>query len=352
MSGLGAKAYVSLTEQTADYNTFKVSPTSRDVFARVVSDETDVNQNTFESPALGSRTVSQMYPGERVVDSPIEFEVGFEGVLLYLLKHVLGGYDFTTDQIIGGSALVGGRRHQFFPKENLPFGFSMEIGLGGVPADDQVLRYPGTKVSSLEFGLEQGKIMTCKAQMMPRDEDHDESGGAPYGHTQLQAPTFAAIKPIKFWYHNALTVAGTSVAKCRSWKLKIDNDLDRNFNLSLLTDEPLPKAKRKVTLEATIQFEDMLHYRKYKQAIDGSFSLFVQSGPPPGASLNDQVITGTTPYAFLITGNNARITAGRPKQTDAGILLMPLNCQLYAPSGSEIAIDWQNGQATVGAEIL
>lgn len=352
MSGLGANAYVSLTEQTADYPTFKVSPTTRDVFARVVSDETDVNQNTFESTALGSRTVSQMYPGERTVDSPIEFEVGFEGVLIYLLKHVLGGYDFTTNTLIGGGALTGAMRHLFFPKEVLPFGFSMEIGLGGVPAADKVLRYPGTKVSSVEFGLEQGKIMTCKAQMMPRDEDHNETAGAPYGWTQLQAPTFAAIKPVKFWYHVALTVAGTAVVKCRSWKMKIDNDLERNFNLSQITDEPLPKSKRKVTLEATIQFEDLTHYRKYKQAIDGSFSLFVQSGPPPGATLNDQVIVGTTPYGFLITGNNARITAGRPKQTDAGTILMPLNCQLYAPTGNEIQIDVQNGQATAGADIL
>lgn len=352
MSGLGANAYVSLTEQTADYPTFKISPTSRDVFARVVGEETDVSANTFESAALGSRTVSQLYPGERAVDSPIEFEVGFEGVLMYLWKHVLGGYDFTTDALVGGTVLVGSRRHQFYPKEVLPYGFSMEIGLGGVPAADKVLRYPGTKVSSLEFGLEQGKIMTCKAQMLPRDEDHNESAGAPYGWTQLQAPTFAAIKPVKFWYHSSLTVAGSTVAKCRSWKMKIDNDLDRNFNLSLITDEPLPKSKRKVTLEATIQFEDMTHYRKYKQAIDGSFALFVQSGPPPGATLNDQVIVGTTPYAFLITGSNSRITAGRPKQTDAGIILMPLNCQLYAPTGSEVLIDVQNGQATVGAEIL
>jgi hypothetical protein len=323
-------------KEEISYGTFVISPTTRDVFARVVTDETEDNENTFESPALGSRTVSQMYPGERAVDAPIEFEVGFEGVLPWLLKHVCGGYDFNAN-----SPVASANTHLFNPKQDLPLGFSMEIGVGGVPDDQAVFRYPGTKISSLELSLEQGKIMTCKVAMMPRDEDINGTSGYP----QLQAPTFAALKPIKFWYFAGLTVAGSVVSKVRSFKFKIENDLERRFNLALLTDEPYPGSKRKVTLEAVIEFNNLTHYNKYKNATDGTFALTISSG-------TDQIVTGAQSYTLGFAGTNSRITAGRPKQTDAGILTMPLNCQLYHPSAAEFQITLVNGQTTCGTEIL
>jgi hypothetical protein len=354
--GIGAKARLTLKEEVT-WGTFVTSPTARDVQARIVSDEIETKKNTFESPALGSRTVSQLFDGETEVDAPMDIEVGFEGALPWLLKHCLGGYDFNIN-----SPVASANTHIFNPKQDLPPGLSGEICVGGIPADNLVVRYPGIKVSKMELSLEQGKILSCKANLIPKDEDANLDVASPYGYTALEyvsGPldswfTPPALKPVKFWYqggYGTLIIAGQTITKCRNWKFTIENDLQRRFNLSQTTDEPFPGSTRKVTFDALIEFTDWALYRKFKKAIDGSFVLNLPSGP--GSSLNDQSITGTTPYSLLIAGNNARITTTpRPKQTDAGILTAQVSCQLYAPSGAELQITLVNGQATCGAEIL
>lgn len=342
--GIGAKASLTLKEETA-WGTFITSPTARDVHARIITDETDAKKNTFESPALGSRTVSQMYDGETEVDQPIEIEVGYEGVLPWALKHTLGGYDF-----LAGPPIT----HTFSPKQDLPPGMSGEIGVGGIPTDTSVVRYPGIKFSKMELALEQGKILSCKLSLIPKDEDANLDAASPYGYTQLEAFAPPALKPIKFWYQGAwgqLIIAGITITKCRSWKLTIDNDLQRRYNLSQTTDEPYPGSKRKVLFEAVVEFADWALYRKFKKATDGALFITLPSGP--GSALNDQSITGTTPYQLQVVATNLRLTSSpRPKQTDAGILVATVQGQCYAPTGNEVQIVLTSGQAQCGAEIL
>lgn len=331
--GLGAKAKMTLSEESA-WGTFLTSPTARAAHMRIVRDEVEVDEGTFESDALGSRTTTNVFEGERSAGGTIEPEIGFEGGLLFLLKHVLGGYDFTIN-----SPVASANTHAFTPKENLPAGLSVELGLGGVIGDDKVTRCSGLMISKLQLILEQNKLLRCVIDPVMKDEDTNTTSG----YTELEAFAPPALKPIKFWHYSSCSVAGSAVAGLRSCTLTIDNDLQRRYNLKRTTEQPIPGNKRRVTFEGVMEFADLAHYNKYRLGTLGSFSLILAS---------DVFVTGATPYTITIIGSNSRITAGRHKITDSGIITAPINCQLIAPTGSEISITIINGQATAGSEIL
>ncbi len=330
--GLGAKAKMTLKEQSVWGTGVFVG--ARDAHMRVVRDETEVDEGTFTSDALGSRTETNVYEGERSAGGQVEPEIGFEGGLLYLLKHVCGGYDFQV-----GVPVASANTHVFSPKENLPAGLSIEMGMGGIIGDDKMARQIGVKISKLQLILEQNKLLRCVYEPVMQDEDTNTT----LGHTEVEAFAPPALKPIKFWHYSSLSVAGTAVAGLRSGTFTIDNDLQRRYNLKRTTEEPIPGRKRKVTFEGVMEFNDLAHYNKFRLGTLGAFSLVITS---------DVMVTGATPFGITIVGANSRLTAGRHKITDAGIVTAPIECQLVAPTGGEFFISVVNGQATAGSEIL
>jgi hypothetical protein len=333
-----------LIEEASNYGT-GLWAGARKGYCRLVSDNMEVNENTFESPALGSRAVSAMYQGAREVGGTMEVETSYDGVWMYFLKHAFGSYGFTAANPSGVS-----NRHRFTPAEDLPNSLCMELCMAGIPSADKVIRYPGVKVNSLELSLEQGGILKCMLDLICYDEDINNGNG----HTPVDGvyPVFTTLRPIKFWHQvgtdSVITVAGTTLASTtgfvRNWRFKIDNKLERRFNLARRTAEPFQGEKREVTFDCTAEFDStvgMPVYRKYLDATEGTFKVRMSS--------KDEAVwipaVGTLPYAMELNGTTQRLTGSRPKITDAGIVTVDFTSRLIG--STELTLDLFNGQATL-----
>src|SRR5678815_4315087 len=151
-------------------------------------------------------------------------------------------------------------KHAFSLKDDLPVGgLSLEECMAGIPTSAKVMRYTSVKVNKLELALEQGGVLKCTADLIALDEN--TNGGTGWTPVDATYPVFGTFRPVKFFHQTGPTdsqqikVAGSTLSgatgSIRNWKLTIDNKLERRFNLSRFTAEPMPNDKRDVLFECT-----------------------------------------------------------------------------------------------------
>ena len=319
--GQGYKLYASLREEA----TYNVDPGgARDGYIRLISDNMTCEENVKDLPGQGGRYVRGVYEGNRIAGGTITPESNFEGGLLYLFKHCCGGYVFGVD----GGGEVGAHLHTFTPADALPVGLSMEVSKGDVDPGE-VFLYTGSKVDSLAMSWTAEELMGLVATMMSADETA--------GTTEIGSPSYPLDAPIKYNFAGTVTLLGDAVAAHRGGSMTINNALERRFNMSRITKEPLPGAKRGVEMTIETEFEDLTHYTKYKNATAGSFALAFTS------SVN--IPTTATPYSLTIVGSTTRLTGSTPVVTSEGVVLVTYGLKLYG--SSEFSISIVNGQTTL-----
>lgn len=287
----------------------------------------DPNDNLFEAPGNGDRSVRALYPGRRVLTPTIPLETNFEGGWLYFLKHLLGGYSFTVNTPVAGVNL-----HAFSCAANLPLGLDVELSLGDIPTN-QVNLLASLKVNTGEFSLSQDSLLAAQFGCLCRDF-------VP-GTARIAGPTFPADKHIKSVHYNPsyaaslATLAGSNIATLQSFRITFDNKIEGRYNLGRYTAEPVPSKKREITIECVADFEDLTLMNKFLNNTTGGCTI----------TLTGDIITGATRQSIVFTAPTSVLTGAPLSVPNEGPITVPFKARAIGASEFSVAIF--NAQATL-----
>jgi len=276
MSGYGRDSWGSVVEETE----YGVSPATGESYFEIISEAVKMSCEPKVRKSLRGVSPRFTYLGHKVVGGPINLELLFEGLGLFI-KHGMGGYDFTAD-----TPIAGANTHVFTLADTLPIGLSVELSKGNIPAG-KVFLYQGCKVDTLDFKFTEEECIGMDVGLIAQTETPNTTASG--------TPSYPGDHPVLWHYASTLTLAGTAPLNFKSGNITLNNNLPKDrFLMSQQTHEPLRNVGRAVTGAFTIEFADLTLYDKWVAPTTGGLALVYTS---------DEMITGTTPYsvAFGIT---------------------------------------------------
>lgn len=284
MPGYGRDSWGSVVEE-AEYGT---TPGTGETYFEIVSEDVKLKCSPIKRKSLRGVSPRFTYLGHKTVGGPINLDMLFEGLGLFI-KHGMGGYDFTAD-----TPVEGANTHVFTLADTLPTGLSVELCKGNIPSG-KVFLYEGGKVDTLDFKFADEQCVGMDVGMIFQSETPNTAAS--------DTPTYPGDHPVLYHYAGTLTLAGTASLNFKSGNIMLNNNLPKDrFLMSQSTREPLRNIGREVTGAFTIEYADLALYDKWLVPTTGALTL---------AYTSTEMITGTTPYTATFSMVKAQL-AGEP----------------------------------------
>ena len=235
--------------------------------------------DTLDSPAIRTgRTIlhaNDTYQGRRWVEFNWSTDLFTQSTAL-LFKHALG-----TNNTTG----AGPYTHTVTPGDLDGLGLTIQCGIPNT-SGTQPFTYDGCKINTLTIGARVGEIATMEVGVLGQDETTGTALATYNPSATLSAYNFTGA---------TLTIAGSAVSTCRDLTLTIDNRLSPVHVLgSNLIIEPQLEELRQVTGAATVEFESLTAYNRWKDATQAALVATFTSGT--------NSITATLNVRFDATG--------------------------------------------------
>ena len=323
--GHGRDSWGSVVEEA----TYGSSPGTGESYFEIISESLKQEIEVKSRRSLRGVSDRKTTLGNKVVGGDLVLDLNFEGMGLFL-KHAMGGYSFSAD-----TPVAGANTHIFTLLDALPMGLSVEVSKGDIPTGD-VFLYQGCKVDTLDFDLTSDEIIQLTCGLIAQTETADGAASA--------TPSYPTDLPVEWRYSGTLTLAGTAAIEFEEAKISLANNLRRRFLMHDTTREPdRGTEKRKVTGEATVEFEDLTLYNKYIAGTPGTLALTYTS---------TSFVTGTTPYTIAFSMPNIQLTGLSPIVGGEGPITVawPFLSMHDGTSTDALTITIVSGEATLPLE--
>jgi len=211
-------------------------------FLNVVSDGFSGDNNPIFLNTTRGRDTHSAIAGEFSDDGSLDMPVTPEAIGL-LLKAALGSVSTTVD-----TPETGANTHDFSTDDKLP-SLAVELGLGNVDA----VQHTGVGVESLELEHSSGERLSMSLDMPAKEPD---------GSVSASTPAYDALRA--FVFHDAtFSLFGTDrTVDLRDLTISITNNLTQHTRGSR-TPAKMSVGQREVTVEATLDFENMNVWEKF-----------------------------------------------------------------------------------------